>query len=106
MIKKLLVLLSFLYVGSVLAATVEYKDENVTIQLYDGPCVSEKMVALAHTEQDKETIKSYQAAKVVYKGKVLEACWVFDVNHIDIVDEEGTAATDVSPEIFKVVQPL
>lgn len=104
--KQLLVLLSFLLVGVASAATVEYKDDNVTIQLYDTPCVSPKMIALAQTEQDKESIKQYNAGKVVFKGKQLEACWVLDVDHIDIVNEEGQTAENISPLIFKEVKSL
>ena len=105
--KQIFLILSFLFVAATAsAATVEYKDDNVTIQLYDTPCVSEKMVAMARTEEDKATIKLYNAAKVSFKGQVLEACWVFDQDHIDIVDEAGQSAENVSPSIFKMVQEI
>ena len=106
MSKLLAVLSVFLLFGSAFAETVEYKDSNVTIQLYDTPCISEKMTSLAKTQEDKETIKLYNAGKVSFKGKVLEACWVLDGDHIDIVDEEGQTAENVSPSIFQVVKEI
>ena len=90
----------FLLVGVASAATVEYKDDNVTVQLYDTPCVSEKIVALVGK------IDGAQAAQISFKGQVLEACWVLDGDYIDIIDEEGQTAENVSPSIFQVVKEI
>lgn len=78
--------LSFLYVGSVASATAEYKDENVTIQIYDTPCTSEAVKKLGY---DKKLIDLARAGKVSYKGKILEMCWIYNDGEIDIVDETG-----------------
>lgn len=82
------------------AATVEYKDDNVVIQLYDTPCVSEKIEALVGS------VDGANAASITSKGQVFEACWILDVDHIDIIDEQGRTAENVSPSIFKVVPAI
>jgi hypothetical protein len=98
--KQLLLSLLFLFATSALAATVEYKDQDITIQLYDGPCVSKKILDMTGP------VPGANAAKVSFKDKVLEACWILDVDHIDLIDENGEVAENVSPAIFKVVPAL
>lgn len=98
--KKLLFAALLMFSAWASAATVEYKDDNVTIQLYDTPCTYEKVIAIVGD------VKGAKAANVAFKEKVLEACWILDVDHIDIIDETGEGAENVSPSIFKVVQPI
>lgn len=63
------------------------KGPDVTIQLMDSQCTSQK-VATAHP--DKNTSTGFTAV-VVYQGRRIEACWIANAekSQVSIIDEDG-----------------
>ena len=82
--------------------SAEYKDENVTIQLYESPCVSKPILAMGF---DAQLIAISKAAKVVTKDVQLDACWIMNDGEVDLVTEDGQTGS-VPVQFFHKVDPI
>lgn len=107
--RKLLSVLSlFLFVGVAFATTskqpqvLEYKDEQMTVQLYDTPCVNKDIHDMGYP---KELLDKSHAVVVTVPGLQLEGCWVANDGRVDIVVETGETGS-IPMFVFKVVDPI
>lgn len=106
--KQLLLALLFLCSTSIAATTtkhptvLEYKDEQVVIQLYDTACVNKEILAMGYPQT---LLDQSHAAKITIKGEQLEGCWLANDGVVDMVTQEGETAS-VPMFVFQVVDPI
>lgn len=85
--KKVIALLAFLALS---AFGAEYTATNAggtsTFIATDDQCISQEVVK--HL-QDPEEAKLFRAGRGIINGKTFDACWILDVDHLDVLYEDG-----------------
>ena len=101
MLKKILtivfaILLFLSYVGNTFAVPQARDSDGTVVTLTDAACENAKVLAplprlnelLASTGIDSVTPGDFQAATVLFKGKIFHACWAL-VNYSVLVIDDG-----------------
>lgn len=83
------------------ADTLLAQEGDVTIRLYQDQCESQAIKDMV----DPGVFLELHRSQVTYKTKILETCYMFHEDHVDIVNEQGNEVS-VPLGVFRVDEAI
>lgn len=85
-------MLAFSLGGAISAAAepaMVFKTDNLTVQLFNRPCESEKVKPVLDYHVPAEYHEQFRLGAGLYQGRPFELCWMPLAGDVVVVDEDG-----------------
>ena len=114
--KTLFAAILFLISGIANAGAIQARSGDVSVTLFDTPCVSEKAMLeipkvnalLVEIQIPPVSKAELQAAKVFWQGKNYDACWALRQGNVIVMDDAGLPSSvgAVPVQMFREVPEI